>query len=443
MNIACLIAGFIFLSNPNVGIIDFLPDFIGCCLIIHGIGLAKLYSPDWKDASRIAVILGVVNGIKTACIPLLYRDIRALPILLSFSFALVEGFLLVSLTNKFFEGLFYVGMRYDISAVFAVKGSSDIRNNKTEVGVKIKHFAVGFFIFRSLLSILPDISDLQIASEKQTVFTYSDLHKLFNATVLIIGSVAAIVFLFKFIPALIGIKNDPNKKSFDELCNNLIQNPVIRDKLNLRRLIVLASIAVVTSLFLSVDGMIIPALVSAIFIVLFSVCSGRYDNRVYIVIPFSLLGAGVSVFDLIYRFKYFIDMDHVPEDSVWIHAATETYNMVTLFTLIERLLLWVSLVIILYFLYKKIKSDADSITNAGNDDMFEKEKFGSYFRKFRISIFTGIPLFVLSALEPKLLLVIDFLSVVLSVMYLIWIVSVMYVFSDIFRSMYSDLPNEN
>ena len=45
-------AGIFFLLNPNITVIDLLPDFIGCILIISGLGLLRDISDSLEEARK-------------------------------------------------------------------------------------------------------------------------------------------------------------------------------------------------------------------------------------------------------------------------------------------------------------------------------------------------------------------------------------------------------
>lgn len=52
MNLGILLAGFAFLMNPNVGVFDVLPDFIGYLLILKGMGILPDLVPALAGAKR-------------------------------------------------------------------------------------------------------------------------------------------------------------------------------------------------------------------------------------------------------------------------------------------------------------------------------------------------------------------------------------------------------
>ena len=448
MNIGCIIAGFILLSNPNIGIIDFLPDFIGLFLIIRGVGLAKLYTPFWERTCRIAVILSGVNITKCACIFLLFKNIRALPIVLSFSFAIVEGVLLLLLTHNFFEGLFYIGVRYDIKSVFMGKkvlsnDSDDTPLKKlTDPGVRIKRITYGFFIFRSIISVIPDLSDLQIGSENETSIMYSDLRNLFAITVLVLGLIGTAVFLSKLIPYLSIIRRDPATKSIDDLCDALNDDPTVRSTLRMRRALFILSAIIITSIFVSIDGVILPSFIPCIIILPYVFNYISFDRKaLFFIIP-SLLGGIFSVFDLHFRREYFIDMNNEPEASLWSPASSQVYDSVKIYTFIERSLLMITLLGIFVLLYIRLKKDFQINLKKNNEDPFANERNHKFLRKLRFLTVICIPVYLLTALEPILIIEIDFISVLLTIVNFIWIVLVLLLFHDLIHYYYQMTLNE-
>jgi len=52
MGFGCIAAGMLFLFNPNINVIDILPDFIGYILIYHGLFRMSYSTPKLADASR-------------------------------------------------------------------------------------------------------------------------------------------------------------------------------------------------------------------------------------------------------------------------------------------------------------------------------------------------------------------------------------------------------
>ena len=62
MNVGLIISGLVFLFMPNFNIIDILPDFIGCALIMKGISkvqLVNLSLTESYEAFRKLLIVGL------------------------------------------------------------------------------------------------------------------------------------------------------------------------------------------------------------------------------------------------------------------------------------------------------------------------------------------------------------------------------------------------
>lgn len=111
MGITYIIAGIIFLLNPSIRMLDFLPDFMGCVLLL--IGLQKLYVLDERiERARKAVLyFTAVSAVK---IPMsMYFPIKAKQYLLPFSFifSVIEIILMIMLFVSLIGGLEYLTSR--------------------------------------------------------------------------------------------------------------------------------------------------------------------------------------------------------------------------------------------------------------------------------------------------------------------------------------------
>ena len=129
-------------------------------------------------------------------------------------------------------------------------------------------------------------------------------------------------------------------------------------------------------------------------------------------------------------------MNHIPNDSLWIPAASEKYELLTVFTLAERLMIMIAVIFVFIRLYKQIKIISTTALDSPDSNPFITEQYASFSKRFFIILATGAPLYLLSAFEPLLILEIDLISVLISVLYLIWIISSIFVLSDAYRQFY-------
>ena len=100
-----------------------------------------------------------------------------MPLLLSFTFSIVELIVFIPAVNELFEGFFYAGMRFGGDAVFdskqKVKNFRDPSNGErvrrevtVERGVRIKIITIVFLILRDILAVIPNTTELQLSKIK-------------------------------------------------------------------------------------------------------------------------------------------------------------------------------------------------------------------------------------------------------------------------------------
>ena len=462
MKIGFLTAGFLFLANPNLGIVDFLPDAVGYLLIIHALGVTPVIVPYFRDAARTSVALFAIEVIKLLCLPLLLKNITSLPLVLSFSFAIIELIFLIPLVGKLFNGLSYVGMRYDVPAILDYKEKEKINRDpssgektfskvRIENAPKIKRAAVVFFIFRALISLIPNLSDLQLTesdskSTDVSFFKLSDFGNLFTAAALFFGLIAMIVILIRVVPFFFRISKDSAfKASFLSVCEKTKNDPVISRNFRMNRVTVLLGIAVVSSVFLIPDGVnyvvgAIPATLIALTALLLLKRCGKFV--VISIIP--AIGCAVfSILEFLARQKYFVELKNKPEAALWSKIAAAHYAKVEYYTLAERLLLLSSLIFILVVLFRVWTKDYRESADDGDEDMYSGEYHKRVSLRFKIAAVITIPIFVMSAIEPWLSVNIEIISTIITVVSFVWAVFTVFVLTDITKERYSLDPEQD
>ncbi len=140
------IAAIIFLLNPCLNIVDILPDFFGYLFLLRGIS---------KWADLCLAMRGAVENlsrlrwfmlIKMGAIFLLTLD-KGMPVLLTFSFAVIELIYLLPAIGKIFNGMDYFATRFDSrSPTVNVNG--------------VKSITYLFFIAKAALTVLPELCSL-------------------------------------------------------------------------------------------------------------------------------------------------------------------------------------------------------------------------------------------------------------------------------------------
>ena len=209
MGFGYIIAGFILLVNPIIHVVDLLPDFLGFFLIWKGLSkLAYLHS-GFSAARDLFVRLSLTELIRVACIVFVPRADGSTLLLFAFVFGVIELIFFLPALNYFFEGLYYVGMRYESDAVFAKK---ELKKGKIkEKGESLKRFTVVFYILRIVSTVIPELTELQMYEHKGTITAMAVdytrfkplLHILLGFAVMVVG-VCWLVQLIRYFGSICG-----------------------------------------------------------------------------------------------------------------------------------------------------------------------------------------------------------------------------------------------
>ena len=462
MKIGAILAGLIFLSNPNIGIIDVLPDFIGYLLIIHGLGVTTIIVPHFNGAARNAISLFIISTLKILCVPLLWRNIPSFPLVLSFSFGILELIFLIPMVVKLFDGLSYVGIRYGVSSILSYNekdtATKDPSTKKTIISKlriekisKVKRATIIFLIYRTVVSIIPNLPDLQISEQSPKagevfLIKYSNLSIFILATTIIIGLLGTIVWMIKSIPFFLKILKDGGfKTKFISECNKKRDDPIISRNFKMIRIMVILGVTTVLSVFLILKGVnyILGAFPSALLIIISLLMIPRTVKRnLFILIP--TIGCAVtSVLEFQSRQKYFIELGNDPEAALWSNYASKFYDYVKYYTLLDRLLLMISLLIVFVLIFRMWTKDFFNNSDSGDEDIYSTEKHHRVSIRFKIMSIIMIPLFILSAFEPWIIIDIDLISSILTILTLLWAIFAVFTIIDTTSERYSLKPYIN
>ncbi|MBE6608694.1 MAG: hypothetical protein E7633_09090 [Ruminococcaceae bacterium] len=145
-----LLWGLVFIMNPDINIIDILPDFIGCLFIMKGLyNISQIY-PQFNDSLENFRKFAIISVLKTVSLPVLFiisaSEITWL-LLLSFVFGCLEIFYGLVSFSTLFEGFYYSAER---GAGVSVFNGYD----------KIKTFTLIFICFKPLAAFLPEMTSL-------------------------------------------------------------------------------------------------------------------------------------------------------------------------------------------------------------------------------------------------------------------------------------------
>lgn len=158
MGFLSIFFGIIFLANPFFRMLDFLPDVIGCILIIAGTSKLSCIDGRVDSARKYAMYFAFVSAVK---VPIAYYIIAVAKDYLlpaTFIFSVLEGILMVGLFVSLIGGIQYLLSR---------EKSGEI-NLKESESVSVVCFV--FAIARAVISFVPEI--LSLGAQKDS-FDYT------------------------------------------------------------------------------------------------------------------------------------------------------------------------------------------------------------------------------------------------------------------------------
>ena len=188
-----LIIGFLFLANPMPLLLDILPDFIGYLLILSAIAVPADGLPYFDDARKGLKNLIWISASKYLVFILMMSIYggdttqRSIVPVFTLPYAVLEAVFLIPVLKDLFDGFYYLGERFNVSAAIRLPEGSRRRISPE----KIYPLTVAFFIVRQVMSTLPEFTLVPVYSPE----TY---HR-FNINLLypfcaVAGAIVVIVF---------------------------------------------------------------------------------------------------------------------------------------------------------------------------------------------------------------------------------------------------------
>ncbi len=143
MNFKLIFLGLIFFFNPNVGLFDFLPDFLGCILILCGLSKLRDIDERFFEARKASFWLLASQLLKVFLLlyTMFYANDNSLPF--TFMYSVAEMIILMRFFICLFNGIEYCITRHD--------GEKHLAYSKTA-----STFTYIFVIAKSVLTFIPE-----------------------------------------------------------------------------------------------------------------------------------------------------------------------------------------------------------------------------------------------------------------------------------------------
>lgn len=209
----------VMLFNPNFGIIDVLPDFIGYICIIYAISKLADTIPQFSDARSAFVKLAVVTfsrypmWLLVSRITNTYPDQMSLFTVLTLAYAVLEFVFFLPAFRSLFDGFSYLVERY---------GCDDVAGTSKDTCSSLCQSTVVMLTFKNVMGFLPDLCYLYNHDYTGSVTRFDVNWYIIRPVFVAIASVFALVFgiwwLCRFIPYIRKVSGSSRVASVADEC---------------------------------------------------------------------------------------------------------------------------------------------------------------------------------------------------------------------------------
>ncbi len=213
MGLGAMIAAAVFLFNPDIAIVDVLPDFIGYILLAVALRFVRDLSPHFESAWKKFRLLALVTGLKfTSLFWVMGRLSSAqerptMMLLLSFCFCILELGWGIPAWRALIEGFILHAQTTGGEYALREKGARSYRTGKN-ISVSFRDFTVFFMIAKAFLANISEFSVLSDHSYDDTAFNWYRFIGLYRTLALFAGIAIGIAWLVCAIKYFCGILHD-------------------------------------------------------------------------------------------------------------------------------------------------------------------------------------------------------------------------------------------
>ncbi len=208
-----IIAAIIFFFNPDIGIIDILPDFLGFILLCASIkkiaGIDDRVS-EARELFRRMIYLTLVKFILIfvmfGFIPTTDQSVSML--MFTFIFSVLEIVTVVPAVIKLYDGILYLSSRHEGEAAFrpAKKRKRSRSGYEKTVTEKVRNITVAFIIIKSVCRTLPEFAALTEQTYDETaagqLYLFKDLFREFGVLIALIAALIWIIPAIRYVNLL-------------------------------------------------------------------------------------------------------------------------------------------------------------------------------------------------------------------------------------------------
>jgi hypothetical protein len=337
--LSSLAFAFVFLFNPNLNIVDILPDFFGYAIICASLSRLTDMNEDIAVASKGFMRAFFADIIKVACIFVVFstpnpNEQNTLLLLISFIFATLELLLLIPAFKALFGGLMTLGYKYPNTAILG-KANKNTNKNYTE---KVRSLTFFFLIVKVATYTLPEFAVLSTQRYDDTSGTHYlyDYIGLLRSFAIIVCFVVGIIWFLHIRAYFSRIAKD--KTFVDALTEDYKTNVLPRESLFVRKSVKLISLLFVVAAVLCIDFRldsfnVIVDTIPAIILIISALATKKYIGKLSkSLVPF-VVYAVASLVAQIFEYSFFSEYYY---GAIWRNdAAFGAYRVMLIFAVID------------------------------------------------------------------------------------------------------------
>lgn len=367
MGIAYILAGVFFLFNPNINVVDVLPDFVGYLLIYRGLFHASFLSDNLRQARDLIWKLAMITAVRAASAVLLPYTSDTFTLLLVFIFAVLEAMYAIPAITTVFEGAYAVGTRLDCPSIYNTvermkRTKQGIVTRVVEGAERFKTFTIVFFLLKTVASVIPELPSLQLTDDLSGDSRYQLplvmfrpwLYVFTGIVVLIVG----IVWLVQAVRYINGLRRDSSlcEGIREYFAKNVASEPGLMAAIRMKKILFLIGIAAFTSTTFTLDGLnVLPNIIAAVFLFFAFLLLLPKDKHALTGMILSVILGGFSIGNLFVQVPYF--REYTAQDSYYITEAANMYGTVRICGMLEFMLMLASFAWLFILFCRAVKGD--------------------------------------------------------------------------------------
>ena len=349
-----LIFSLVFLLNPNINVIDIMPDFIAWLVLARLFEKAADSAPYFEEARAGFIKLAYVNLAKILGLALILlvksKDTTDNNIfaLVSFGFAAVELLFLIPAVNNIFTALFHLGERTDAPALIS-RGKAEKDGLLGDIisrlisAESVRTLTYVFISIKALASTLPDFFLLTRETDKGHVVNFSKAYPIVLLLSFLVALIAGALWFIRvklyadkvrdegrFDSALLSMREEDKIGKYE-------QRVKVRSIFSLLTFISVASIFTVEISFSNFSGInILPHFLYLGLMLVAVFISRKHTSGQKIAYPVGALAVAVSTVSYVLTVSFLSRYSY--EDIALIPAAKSAYLVIEILTLLETAL---------------------------------------------------------------------------------------------------------